>query len=80
MRVAARFQNMKHKWVEEKENSLKLMRELRGKLLLEMSQGMKTGQNTDELRSALLNNDLAILREEARVKEQISSKLRNRIE
>jgi hypothetical protein len=66
--------------VEEKQNSLKVLRELRGKLLLEMSQGMKTGQNTDELRSALLNNDLAILREEARVKEQISSKLRNRIE
>jgi hypothetical protein len=66
--------------VEEKQNSLKVLRELRGKLLLEMSQGMKTGQNTDELRSALLNNDLAILREEARVKEQISGKVRSSIE
>jgi hypothetical protein len=28
--------------VEEKQNSLKVLRELRGKLLLEMSQGMKT--------------------------------------
>jgi hypothetical protein len=64
--------------MQELDNPLNVLRLLRANLLLEMSKRTKTGRNIEELRSALLNNDLAILQEEARVKEEMASKLRRR--
>jgi hypothetical protein len=62
--------------MEPPANSLVILHTRRRDLLLEMSRQSETGGNLEPLRSGLWENDLAILREEARVKEEIANKMK----